>query len=29
MFQTGIHVALQSQASDWLTWLMLQVTASG
>jgi membrane-associated phospholipid phosphatase len=29
MFQTGIHIALQSQASDWLTWLMLQVTASG
>jgi membrane-associated phospholipid phosphatase len=29
MFQTGIHIALQSQASSWLTWLMLQVTASG
>jgi membrane-associated phospholipid phosphatase len=29
MFQTGIHIALQSQAADWLTWLMLQVTASG
>lgn len=29
MFQTGIHIALQSQASDWLTWLMLQVTATG
>ena len=29
MFQTGIHIALQSQAADWLTWLMLQVTATG
>ena len=29
MFQTEIHIALQAQASDWLTWLMLQVTASG
>lgn len=29
MFQTEIHIALQSQASDWLTWLMLQVTATG
>jgi membrane-associated phospholipid phosphatase len=29
MFQTGLHIALQSQASDWLTWLMLQVTALG
>ena len=29
MFQTGIHITLQSLASDWLTWLMLQVTASG
>lgn len=29
MFQTGIHIALQSQASEWLTWLMLQITASG
>ena len=29
MFQTGIHIALQSLASDWLTWLMLQVTATG
>jgi len=29
MFQTGIHVALQTLASDWLTWLMLQVTATG
>jgi len=29
MFQTGIHIALQSLASDWLTWLMLQVTALG
>ncbi len=29
MFQTGIHIALQSLQSDLLTWLMLQVTASG
>jgi membrane-associated phospholipid phosphatase len=29
MFQTGIHIALQSLASDSLTWLMLQITASG
>ena len=29
MFQTGIHIALQSLASDGLTWLMLQITASG
>ncbi len=29
VFQTGIHIALQTQASDWLTWLMLQVTALG
>ena len=29
MFQTGIHVALQSLASDSLTWLMRQITASG
>lgn len=29
MFQTGLHIALQSIASDWLTWLMLQVTALG
>jgi membrane-associated phospholipid phosphatase len=29
MFQTGIHIALQSLASDTLTWLMLQVTATG
>ena len=29
MFQTGIHIALQSLASDTLTWLMLQVTALG
>jgi membrane-associated phospholipid phosphatase len=29
MFQTGIHIALQSLASDWLTWLMRQVTALG
>ena len=29
MFQTGIHVALQSLASDGLTWVMLQITASG
>ncbi|TFG75784.1 MAG: phosphatase PAP2 family protein, partial [Chrysiogenales bacterium] len=29
MFQTGVHIALQSQASDWLTWLMLQITATG
>lgn len=29
MFQTGLHIALQSLASDWLTWLFLQVTALG
>jgi membrane-associated phospholipid phosphatase len=29
MFQTGIHIALQTLASDWLTWLMLQITAMG
>ena len=29
MFQTGLHIALQSLASDWLTWLMLRVTALG
>lgn len=29
MFQTGLHLALQSLASDWLTWLMRQVTALG
>ena len=29
MFQTGIHIALQSLASDSLTWLMRQITASG
>lgn len=29
MFQTGIHIALQAHASHWLTWLMLQITASG
>lgn len=29
MFQTGIHIALQTLASDVLTWLMLQVTATG
>lgn len=29
MFQTGIHLVLQSAACDWLTWLMLQVTALG
>jgi len=29
MFQTGIHITLQSQASNWLTWLMLQITATG
>ncbi|MCU0237386.1 MAG: phosphatase PAP2 family protein [Acidobacteria bacterium] len=29
MFQTELHIALQSLASDWLTWLMLQITASG
>jgi membrane-associated phospholipid phosphatase len=29
MFQTGINLALQSLASDWLTWLMRQITASG
>ncbi len=29
MFQTGIHIALQTLASDGLTWLMLQVTSIG
>ncbi len=29
MFQTGIHLALQSLASDALTWFMLNVTALG
>lgn len=29
MFQTELHIALQSLASGWLTWLMLQVTALG
>lgn len=29
MFQTGIHIALQSLASDHLTWMMLQLTATG
>jgi membrane-associated phospholipid phosphatase len=29
MFQTGIHIALQTLASDGLTWLMLQVTSTG
>jgi len=29
MFQTGIHIALQSQASKTLTWLMIQITATG
>ncbi len=29
MFQTGIHIALQSQAAHWLTWLMIQITATG
>lgn len=29
MFQTEMHIALQSLSSDLLTWLMLQVTASG
>jgi len=29
MFQTEIHIALQSLASDGLTWLMRQITASG
>ena len=29
MFQTGIHIALQSLASDSLTWLMRQITATG
>ncbi len=29
MFQTGLHIALQAHASDWLTWLMNQVTALG
>jgi membrane-associated phospholipid phosphatase len=29
MFQTGIHIALQTLASRPLTWLMLQITATG
>ena len=29
MFQTGINIALQSQASAWLTWLMCQISAIG
>jgi membrane-associated phospholipid phosphatase len=29
MFQTGIHIALQALASKALTWLMLQITATG
>ncbi len=29
MFQTGLHIALQSLASGWLTWLLLRVTALG
>ena len=29
MFQTGMHIALQSLASDWLTGLMLRITALG
>jgi membrane-associated phospholipid phosphatase len=29
MFQTGIHIALQSQASGWLTWLMGKITYTG
>jgi membrane-associated phospholipid phosphatase len=29
MFQTEIHIALQSLASDGLTWLMRQITATG
>jgi membrane-associated phospholipid phosphatase len=29
MFQTGIHIAVQSMASDILTWLMHQLTATG
>lgn len=29
MFQTGIHVALQAQASPWLTWLMDKITYTG
>jgi membrane-associated phospholipid phosphatase len=29
MFQTEIHVTLQAFSSDFLTWLMRQVTASG
>lgn len=29
MFQTGIHIVLQSLASDVLTWLVRQITASG
>jgi membrane-associated phospholipid phosphatase len=29
MFQTGIHIALQTLASKPLTWLMIQVTATG
>ncbi len=29
MFQTGIHIFLQSLASDSLTWLIRKITASG
>ena len=29
MFQTEIHIALQSLASNGLTWLMRQITATG
>jgi membrane-associated phospholipid phosphatase len=29
MFQTGIHIAVQSMSSEFLTWLMRQVTATG
>jgi membrane-associated phospholipid phosphatase len=29
MFQTELHIALQSLASDSLTWLMRQITATG
>lgn len=29
MFQTGIHIALQTLASKALTWLMIQISATG
>ncbi len=29
MFQTEIHIAVQTLSSDFLTWLMLQITATG